>query len=545
MFRTLQYPAPPRRLRVLGSVALAVVLALTLAIPAFAGPGDLDPTWGNSGIVVTNVGVSQDTARSLAVQPADGKVVAAGFSATDDMYSSINITLVRYNTDGTLDTTFGNNGIVSMPIPGANMTYQIAYGVKIDGSGRIVIAGMAGNANMSDVRAFVGRFQSNGSPDTTFGTGGFTLTSYPGGQGGAMSLDIDASGNIVVAGWAGMLPDMSTLDYWVLRYLSNGHLDTTFGSPNGWVTTDFNGAWDNARSVKASGGKIYVGGGSDQAQQCQIDQCNRDWSIARYNSNGTLDTSFSGDGKWTWDYNGGREFIYGDGLLVQPNGYIVAAGPIETAPNTTSYNMALIRLQPNGTWDTGFGTNGVATLDLYSYAESFTVPMLQPDGKIVVSGLVGTWTDQRGVQEPNIIPLSCGDIWPSPPWWGWRWKFDYVVARYTQSGQLDSGYGTGGYTQVDASRQGMSDMSWGGAAMQSDGKVLIGGESAINVNPPETFDYAISVIRVLGDQPTAVKLSEFSTATPDRTPMALFVGLALLGLAVMATTWKLRSARSG
>src|SRR5215218_1763856 len=155
-----------RRIRKLDCVFLffAVSMMFALAPIARAGDGDLDPTFGTSGKVTTDFYNRTDLGQALAIQP-DGKIVVVGQSGLNGVFHSA---LARYNTDGTLDTTFGDGGKVLVTL---NAAGDLLTSVAILTDGKIVAAG-ALNQNNSNVGFLVARFNSDGSLDTTFGSGG-------------------------------------------------------------------------------------------------------------------------------------------------------------------------------------------------------------------------------------------------------------------------------------------------------------------------------------------------------------------------------------
>ena len=151
--------SPFIKLNRLAGLALAIVAALTISIVAQAAIGDLDPTFGAGGKVTTFVGSSNNFANAVAVQ-SDGKILVAGVPL-----------LTRYNSDGTLDTSFGTNGIVT------NSGINQGKDVVIQPDGKILVTG---NPTNTRVEFGVARFNSNGSLDTSFGTNGIASHSiYP------------------------------------------------------------------------------------------------------------------------------------------------------------------------------------------------------------------------------------------------------------------------------------------------------------------------------------------------------------------------------
>lgn len=217
---------------------LCAFLALAVLCPArnYAAPGDLDLTFNTTGKVTTPIGTDTDSASGVAVQ-SDGKIVVAGSSVVAGSYG---FALARYNADGTLDTTFGTAGKVTTAIgPASGLGRDLA----IQADGKIVVVGRANNGTDDDFA--VARYNSNGTLDTTFGTGGIVMTPIGTNEEAAESVVVQSDGAVVVAGftWNG-----SNNDFALVRYTSTGALDSTFGT-GGKVTTPVGASSDLAFSV--------------------------------------------------------------------------------------------------------------------------------------------------------------------------------------------------------------------------------------------------------------------------------------------------------
>jgi len=216
-----------------------LVLSLSPCV-AHAAPGDLDPTFGGTGKVITPFD-GFALGLSVAVQ-ADGNLVVAGYAFNGSDYD---FALVRYNTDGSLDTSFNGTGKVTPAIGSGN---DVGHCVAVQSDGKIVAAGTA-SGNFALVR-----YNANGSLDTTFNGTGITTTDF-GGADGAHGVKFQNDGKIVAAGQA-----FSNGDFALARYNTDGSVDTSFGSA-GKVTTDFDGGGDVGFGMALqSDGKIVVAG---------------------------------------------------------------------------------------------------------------------------------------------------------------------------------------------------------------------------------------------------------------------------------------------
>ncbi len=278
--------------------------------------GSRDNTFGTNGIVTTAVNKSDDKIFSIAIQQ-DGKIVAAGTS-----YEGINnqnvyvFALARYNTDGSLDNTFGTNGMVTtaLEISGTLQQDNEAKSVIIQNDGKIVIGGYSGSNNQNYFALI--RYNSNGSLDNSFNTNGIVVTAVGTESDVINSLAIQSDGKIVTAGF-------SEIGYYLYafglaRYDTNGSLDNTFGT-NGIVTTAIEQSSEANSVTIQSDGKIVVAGYSGDGNR-------DDFALARYNTSGSLDNTFGTNGITT------TPFIFSDeanSVAIQTDGKIVAAGACE------------------------------------------------------------------------------------------------------------------------------------------------------------------------------------------------------------------------
>src|SRR5262245_19029267 len=220
---------------------VTATIALTWFISsqaAQAAAGDLDPTFGIGGMVTTDLGRSTDLANAVAAQT-DGKLVVVGQTYKNNDFSTEDFAVARYNTDGTLDTTFGSRGRVRTDFPGLA---AVPSAVVIQPDGKIVVAGGA-----FPLFTFLGNFEvvrynPNGSLDTSFGNGGIVTTNFPQGS-YAFDVALQPDGKIIAAGtvFVDFNPgESSDTVFAMARYYPDGTPDTTFGN-GGQVSTDFLG----------------------------------------------------------------------------------------------------------------------------------------------------------------------------------------------------------------------------------------------------------------------------------------------------------------
>src|SRR5215470_13191534 len=288
---------------------LALTLVLATRLSSAQTPGTLDSTFGTGGKVTTDFGGTGAAARTVAVQ-ADGKIFVAGVAVFNGV---TDFALARYNSDGTLDASLGTGGIVTtaLDFPGS---FDRVFTLVKQPDGKFVAVGSTVINLFANFA--LARFNANGTLDTTFGTGGIVTTGF-GVSAEATSGAVQADGKIVAAGYANL---DGADDFALVRYNSNGTIDASF-STGGKVTTaflsqGFSEAQAKSVALQPDGGIVAVGNA--------IVGGGFDFALARYNSNGTLDTSFGTSGKVTTDFAGAND--QAESVFVQPDGKIVAAG---------------------------------------------------------------------------------------------------------------------------------------------------------------------------------------------------------------------------
>ena len=345
--------------------------------------------------------------------------------------------ILRYNADGTLDTTFGGDGRVTTDFTGAE---DAAWGVAIQADGKIVAAGDAG-LRTGNSRFAVARYNTDGTLDTSFGGDGKVMTQFTRHDDPVAGLALQADGKIVVSGGAAW--NTRNSNFALARYNTDGTLDTSFGG-DGKVATDFVRRRDYANAVVVQAdGKLVAGGYATYSRTNGRDR----FSLARYNADGTLDTTFSSDGKLTTDFTRRNDVVLD--LELQPDGRILAVG-LSSADGSNS-SFALARYTGDGTLDVSFGGDGKVRTDLSPGFDSARDAVLQPDGEIVVGG------------------TSAGS--------GGR----FAIARYDSSGALDSTFSGDGKATTNFTRH--DDFAFG-LALQADGNfVLVGGSGWGGSNP--------------------------------------------------------------
>lgn len=410
--------------RALGAMLIASIVALALIWSSHSAQavGDLDSTFGSGGLVTTDFNSGPDLIRAMALQ-SDGKIVVAGQTYASET-TSFNFALARYQTNGTLDTSFAGTGKITLDFFG--LTDQ-AYAVAIQTDGKIVVAGTARTtANNSSFA--LARFDSSGNLDTGFGTGGKVTTSISGNIDEIHGLTLQTDGKIVAVGAGNALNFNSNIA--LARYNTNGTLDTSFGgSSTGIVLTDFGGGYDQGNAIlMLAGGKFLVAGRSEPG----ADSGHYEAAVLRYNSDGSLDSSFGTAGKKT---NRIGDADYGYAVAVQPDGKILLGGT--TTPGTDQLagdNFVIYRFQTDGSLDLSFAGVGFVTTNIYGNSvDELRGLAVQSDGKIVALG--------RATQ-------------------------DFAVVRFNSDGSLEA--------KVKLDPFGFDDDGQA-IALQSDGKIIVAG----------------------------------------------------------------------
>ncbi|MGF1986717.1 MAG: DUF4347 domain-containing protein [Nostoc sp. ZfuVER08] len=329
----------------------------------------LDTSFNTTGKVATDFNGNDEASYSIAVQD-DGKILVAGYSnnGTDNDFA-----IVRYNSNGTLDTTFNTTGKVITDLNGND---DGSYSIAVQDNGKILVAGYSNNGTDDDFA--IVRYNSDGTLDTTFNTTGIVTTDFNGSNEAGNSVAIQSDGKILVAGYSN---NGTNNDFAIVRYNSDGTLDTTFNT-TGKVTTDFNGKDEGGYSITIQDdGKILVVGASNNGTD-------NDFAIARYNNDGSLDTTFNSTGKVTTDFNASNETA--NSITVQDNGKILVAG---YSNNGSNDDFAFARYNSDGTLDTTFNATGKVITDFNGNDEGGNSITIQDDGKILVAGVTNNDTD--------------------------------------------------------------------------------------------------------------------------------------------------------
>jgi uncharacterized delta-60 repeat protein len=346
-------------------------------VARYNADGSLDTSFGTGGYTATGFNKAATAqADAVAIQP-DGKILAAGWA---DISGTDYFALARYNANGTLDTTFGNNGKLLTNVVG------FPDSIAVEADGNILVSG----ANTSSPATLV-CYNANGTLDTTFGNGG-ELTNLP--FYGQASMLIQPDGKIVLAGITDLAGGITSL--MVARFNADGTADSSFGSGGEVITHVGSGNYNysNGSLALQTNGDIIVGC-LDPTSGTAID-------LIRYNTNGSLDTTFGTGGiAYVPEPAGDSSIKNPNGIEVQSNGKIVATAP--ALDSSSHAQPAAVRVNADGSLDTSYGNGGWATIEIGA-GDTLTASALQPDGKLLMAGYAGSYA--------SLIRLT-GDTTPT------------------------------------------------------------------------------------------------------------------------------------
>jgi uncharacterized delta-60 repeat protein len=398
--------------------------------------GVLDCTFGIDGVVTTGVRPPYGLARDMVAQP-DGKLVVLVLGYPPDSTTGTEMYVVRYNPNGSLDTTFGSGGITH-PVFTSQTDTETPSAIALQADGKLLVTGhyvvpKSGTGGVST--AALMRLLSNGSVDSTFGSAGRATLAYGSPKTSSFARDVlvQADGRILVVGH-------TAEQLAVTRFTTNGTLDTLFGSGGrALVPVVMTGPYANnalAAALQEFGGQqsLVVAGST---QTCPSGPPKM--AALRFTPNGGIDTGFgtSGNGRAFVDFLG--TFDAATDLSIDAENRIVLAGysgPV----------AAITRLTPQGLLDEAFGTGGAARVSAVGKDHSYLARVSIDDiGRIVVAGHV--YKD----------------------WYG-----SFVVARYLSDGTLDPTFGSDGVTITDFTMGNGDDIAHG-LTIQPNGRIVVTG----------------------------------------------------------------------
>jgi len=429
----------------------------------------LDETFGNNGLVTRDInGLRNITelVNQIAIQN-DGKIIAIVPNFPNNSYFFNNITLVRYQINGGLDSSFGNNGVVVSDFKEYNSQHAKPYTVNVLENGKILVCGdyYGTYENVSETYNFLIQYNSNGDLDSSFGINGKATGVF----GQVISVAIQKDGKILATGSIGPIV-----------------------------------------------GGIYQ----------------KLFSVARYQSNGTIDSSFGVDGMASVVYDSVSYNDLAYVVNIQNDQKILLGGYTYKSPN--EYYLALVRLKADGNLDSSFGSNGkVATLFDEGFVGGIYCIVVQDDGKIIISGgrdydfvrynnnggidstfgvygkvkvagISSSGTQSMVLQKDGKF-LKCGTAFLQGAF------NQFQIMRFSNNGRIDSSFGTNGAVNTDFDTSTAASC----IALQSNGNVIVGGLTTYYYNGNSTGDLAM--VRYILDDVLATTWNDFTASKKEKT----------------------------
>ena len=443
----------------LGAALLACAALVCSSNPAMAQAGRLDPTFGTGGVFTDSAGEFDNTGTSgdaVALQ-SDGRIIAAGqfgFAAG----------AVRLNANGTLDSSFGTGGMVTINFPGSNNGPAQVIGLAVQTDGKIVAGISTANAD-GNPQFVLARLNPDGTLDTAFGSGGVVETQIGSNGIAASTLALQSDGKILLAGSRAMA-----------RYDTTGQLDSTFGSGGIAAIAAFA---PTAMALQPDGKILIAAGGvapGGLTTPPGTGLASPAGAISRYNKNGSVDTSFGISGQ-------AASLAAASAIAVQIAGgcvstcKILVAGTVVSSLSVNAGNdvgFGLVRFNSNGSVDTTFGKHGGVITGFTAtgpFASAFAL-VLQTNGDIVAAGSAGQ-------------PATGSSAVPA----------DFALARYSSTGVLDTTFGSGGKATTAF---GSNQASIYALVLQSNGAIVAVGSSQENAVNPGAQIGGLVVARYLG-----------------------------------------------
>ncbi len=471
-------------------MAICGVFGGFLCAATAAAPGQLDPTFGNgTGIVLKSDGDFLG-ANAIAFQ-ASRKILIAGncgASGTD-----MNFCVARYHVDGRIDLSFGVDGVARLAVSNYG---SFAEAIDVFPDGGFVVGGwcqtsiVTPNSSGVSLDFCIARFTSNGAAESTFGNAGSRILSVGSEGSRAYTVKTQSDGKVLIAGTC---TGAVNSDFCIVRTLSTGQLDPSFGMA-GVAIIAASGLDDSAyRIATTSSGEILLGGACSYTYVSYL-------CLAKLLHNGSPDPSFGVSGVVV---TGIGVTAGAHSIAVETSGRIIAAGNCAYTPGgETSFCMA--RYSPLGALDPSFGVGGVATVNFSNNTDASRGLVLQAGGKYVVGGFC----------------------------WALTGTFEACLARFDQQGQLDTSFnGNGTYTFPIG---GLDDKPFA-VGLQSDNKIVLVGSCADSASAGASRLCAARLRRGPYN-PLTCALNADANNTVDPATDALLLTRYLLGLRGAALT---------
>jgi uncharacterized delta-60 repeat protein len=430
------------------------LLLLFISFNLFSQAGSLDETFGTNGVTITHLSPekwSDEEIEDIAIQP-DGKIVTTGYT---EYLNYKHVVVARYKTDGSLDSSFGNNGIDTIPSPPDRD--RIGGSVILQHDGKIVI-GISEYNNRDNPDFVLARLLADGTLDKSFGDSGIVITDIGHYENNSGSVFIQSDGKITAVGVTTLSAVTSFITF--VRYNVDGSLDETFGT-GGIVNFGKRGDYPffGVTAEVTSAGEIIAA-----SRYKSLFEDRGKIIVLKFKNNGDLDSTFGSNGISSLKTYELTSVGVGPLKLTADNKILLLANAMRDLKN----EFLLIRLNADGSSDNSFGHNGFVEtkVDDYLYGDDMDV---QPDGKIITVGSAYNDSNQR---------LN-------------------GLARYMPDGFIDSTFGKNGFTFFSTSNNSINTHT---VAIQNDGKIVMGG----SIYPKEKYNLNFILARVNGDNNFAI-----------------------------------------
>lgn len=379
-----------------GSILAQLFILLIVVTLAYqsgqSANGALDLTFATAGVNTKHFDFGSQEAMAIAVQ-SDGKTIMVGIAGNGTASVSFDFLVMRYNVDGTFDTGFGSNGVVTTDFFGQQ---EWATVVVIQPDGKILVAG---GSTIAPTGFKIARYMPNGTLDTSFGTGGKAALGFDDYTARVVSMALQADGKIIIAG------DDQNANLLVTRFNGNGSIDSGFGTAGTIVAPST--IWAPSVGVQ-SNGKIVIAGTPQSQQNPPVDSL----TVYRFNTNGSTDTSFGTNGTVTRHYeipwNGFFFKVIEPKVAVTVNDKIIVSGSFNSSSSSRYPRSVppLLRLDANGSFDNTFLPNTTTSWPASCQACTSEVARVLPlaDGRFYLVGFSGDFDSSfRGISVSRYL----------------------------------------------------------------------------------------------------------------------------------------------
>ena len=394
-----------------------------ISLCKFNENGTLDTSFGTDGKIITNFSIPSNYYQytrdnhfpHLVIQP-DNKIIVSGTNRNTSLVPTYDFGMIRYNPNGTLDTTFGANGVVMTDF---NNLDDFCNSITLQNDGQIVLVGET-NTPIQGVNYGIIRYNSDGSLDLSFGNNGkisLDLSSnfYPYTSSSATSVKIQSTGKIIIGGSCDK-QDIGnyTVQFAIVRLNSNGTLDTSFGINGQVFSLSTIGGIKQLTCLLIDNSDKIMAGGFDRIGSINT----RKALIQKYDENGNLDSSFANNGSFITDE---EKAIYEFSL--QNDNKILAVGFTSNPTGYHDYGYLIYRFNSDGTIDNSFGSNGMFTRNpntgVYVEDQAFAVAYQNNSSKIIIGGTSYSLNvlERYGnvvLSNTNLNSMSPFNLYPNP-----------------------------------------------------------------------------------------------------------------------------------